>query len=87
MTKLTEIEGGAEFTASDEEIRQALEESADELGMSVEELSEEVAYILDSGTGVSNNEGVGGAALTDNPDAQKDPRLEALELYKLRKEI
>lgn len=87
VTKLTEIEGGAEFTASDEEIREALEEASEELGMSVEELSREVAYILDSGTGVSNNEGVGGVALSDNPSAQKDPRLEALELYKLRKEI
>lgn len=87
MRELTEIEGGAEYTASDDEIEQALEEASEELGESVEKISEEVAYILDSGTGVSNNEGVGGVALQDNPDAQKDPRLEALELYKLRQEI
>ncbi|MDY7082249.1 MAG: hypothetical protein SXQ77_07575 [Halobacteria archaeon] len=86
MTKLTEIEG-TDFTASDEEIQEALEEAAEDLGKSVEEISEEVAYILDSGTGTANNEGVAGTGASANPDAEKDPRLEALEVYKLRQEI
>jgi len=86
MTKLTEIEG-ADFTASDDEIEQAIEQAADDLGMSPEKVSEEVAYILDSGTGRANNEGVAGAAASDNVDTNDDPRLEALEMFKLRQEL
>ncbi|WP_335999802.1 hypothetical protein [Halorientalis halophila] len=86
MTALTDIEG-ADFTASDEEIEEAVEEAAEELGMTPEKLQEEVAYILDSGTGRANNEGVAGAAASDNVDTNNDPRLEALEMYKLRQEL
>ena len=86
MTDLTDIEG-ADFTASDDEIEQAIEAAADDLGMSPEKVEEEVAYILDSGTGRANNEGVAGAAASDNEDTNNDPRLEALEMYKLRQEL
>lgn len=88
MTKLTDVEmEGAEFAASDEEVEQAIEEAAEELNMDPEELSEEVAYILDSGTGRANNEGVAGGATAVNQDTADDPRLEALEVYKLRQEL
>ncbi|RXK48430.1 hypothetical protein [Halorientalis pallida] len=86
MTELKDIEG-AEFTASDDEIDDAIEEAADDLGMPPEKVEEEVAYILDSGTGRANNEGVAGAAASDNEDTNNDPRLEALEMYKLRQEL
>lgn len=86
MTKLKEIEG-ADFTASDEEIEAAVQEAADDLGMSPEKISEEVAYILDSGSGRVNNEGVAGAAAASNADTNDDPRLEALEVFKLRQEL
>ncbi|MFD1586999.1 hypothetical protein ACFR9U_08385 [Halorientalis brevis] len=86
MTKLTEIDG-ADFTASDEEIEAAVEETAQELGMDPETVSEEVAYILDSGSGRVNNEGVAGAAVGSNADTADDPRLEALDVFKLRQEL
>ncbi len=86
MTKLTDIDG-TEFTASDEEIEAAVEDAAAELGMDSETVSEEVAYILDSGAGRVNNEGVAGAASGSNADTADDPRLEALEGFKLRQEL
>ncbi|MFB6164213.1 MAG: hypothetical protein ABEJ31_03550 [Haloarculaceae archaeon] len=86
MTKLKDIEG-ADFTASDEEVEQAVEEAAEDLGMDPAAVSEEVAYILDSGTGRANNEGVAGGAAAMNKDTADDPRLEALEVFKLRQEI
>jgi hypothetical protein len=86
MTKLTDIEG-AEFTADDEEVQAAVEDAATELGMDPETVSEEVAYILDSGSGRVNNEGVAGAAAAVNQDTADDPRLEALEVFKLRQEL
>lgn len=86
MTKLQDIEG-AEFTADDEQIEAAVEAAATELGMDAETVHEEVAYILDSGSGRVNNEGVAGAALSSNAETHDDPRLEALELFKLRQEL
>lgn len=86
MTKLTDIEGG-DFTASDDEIEAAVADAAADLGMDPETVSEEVAYILDSGSGRVNNEGVAGAAVGSNADTQDDPRLEALEVFKLRQEL
>jgi hypothetical protein len=86
VTKLTDIEG-AEFTADDEEVQAAVEDAAVELGMDPEKVSEEVAYILDSGSGRVNNEGVAGAAAAVNEDTADDPRLEALEVFKLRQEL
>lgn len=86
MTKLTEIDG-TEFTASEAEIESAVQEAADDLGMDPETVSEEVAYILDSGTGRANNEGVAGGATAVNQDTADDPRLEALEVFKLRQEL
>jgi len=88
MTKLEDIEGaGLELTASDEEIQAAVEEAAEDLGMTPETVSEEVAFILDSGSGRVNNEGVAGSAAATNADTQDDPRLEALEVFKLRQEL
>jgi len=86
MTKLTDIEG-ADFTADDEAVEAAVEDTAAELGMDPEDVSEEVAYILDSGSGRVNNEGVAGAAAAVNEDTANDPRLEALEVFKLRQEL
>jgi hypothetical protein len=86
MTKLTDIEG-ADFTADDEAVEAAVEDAAAELGMDPETVSEEVAYILDSGSGRVNNEGVAGAAAAVNEDTADDPRLEALEVFKLRQEL
>ncbi|MFB6141734.1 MAG: hypothetical protein ABEJ30_00145 [Halorientalis sp.] len=86
MSRLTEFDG-EDYEASDEEIEQAVEEAAEDLGMDPAKVHEEVAYILDSGSGTVNNEGVGGAAATANADTQSDPRLEALEVFKFRQEI
>ncbi|MFB6142899.1 MAG: hypothetical protein ABEJ30_06105 [Halorientalis sp.] len=87
MTDLTDIDGGGEFTASDEAVQEALRETAEELGRPVEEVEEEVAYILDSGTGTATNEGVGGASVGSNDTAASDPRLEALEVYRLNERL
>lgn len=87
MTDLADISGGAAFTASDEEIAEALRDAAEELDESVETVETEVAYILDSGTGMATNEGVGGAAVDANATAESDPRLEAIELYKLNSRL
>lgn len=90
--ELRELDRGAEFTATDEEVEQAIEETADELGHSPEEVQENVAYIMDStfeeeGVSTSFNEMVSGASLDDDAGSTGDPRLEALELYKLRQRI
>lgn len=82
-----EVEGGGEFTASDEEVRQALEEAAEEVGETVERVEEGVEHMLSSGTGAATNEGVAGASVSENEDSESDPRLEAIELYKLRRQI
>jgi hypothetical protein len=87
MTDLTDIGGGGEFTASDAEIEQALEDASEELGEAVETIEEAVAYILDSGTGSATNEGVGGTSVGANATASSDPRLEALEIYKLNSRL
>ncbi|MFB6083288.1 MAG: hypothetical protein ABEJ94_03470 [Halorientalis sp.] len=87
MTDLTDIDGGGEFTASDEEIERALEAASEELGEPVETIEAEVAYILDSGTGSATNEGVAGTSVGANATAASDPRLEALEIYKLNERI
>lgn len=84
MSKLTEFDGGEEFTASDEEIEAALERTADELNVDVETVEEGAAHMLDSGTGVVTNEAVGGPASVSNPDAADDPRLEAIELFRMQ---
>jgi len=86
MSRLTEMDGDG-FVASEEEIERAVEEAAADLGMDPEKVHEEVAYILDSGSGTVNNEGVGGAASGANADTEDDPRLEALEVYRFRQEI
>lgn len=82
-----DIDDAGEFTATDEEVREALEEAADEVGESVERVKEGVEHILSSGTGAATNEGVAGTGMSENEDAESDPRLEAVELYKLRREI
>jgi hypothetical protein len=87
LAALTDIDHGGELTASDDEVREAVEQAAEDLGESVADVAEAVAHILTSGTGASTNEGVGGAAVGDNSDAASDPRLEALELYRLRREL
>ncbi|RBI59180.1 hypothetical protein DMJ13_23705 [halophilic archaeon] len=90
--ELRELARGASFTASDEEVDEAIAEAADELDESEEEVRNNVAYIMDStfeeeGVSTSFNEMVSGAALEDDVGSTGDPRLEALELYRLRKKL
>ncbi|WP_433627296.1 hypothetical protein [Halomicrococcus sp. NG-SE-24] len=90
--ELHELARGASFTASDEEVDEAIAEAADELDESEEEVRNNVAYIMDStfeeeGVSTSFNEMVSGAALEDDVGSTGDPRLEALELYRLRQKL
>lgn len=90
--ELNELARGASFTADEEEVVAAIEEAADELNQSFEEVRENVAYIMDStfsdeGVSTSFNESVSGASLDHDEVGTGDPRLEALELYKLRQRI
>lgn len=90
--ELREHARGATFTASDEEVDEAIAEAAEELDQSEEEVRENVAYIMDStfeeeGVSTSFNEAVGGAALNDDTESTGDPRLEALDMYKMRQKI
>lgn len=90
--ELRELSRGAEFTASEEEVTEAIEEAADELDESFEEVRENVAYIMDStfdddGVSTSFNESISGASLEHDEVGTGDPRLEALELYKLRQKV
>ena len=90
--ELRELARGASFTASDEEVDAAIAEAADELDETEEEVRNNVAYIMDStfeeeGVSTSFNEMVSGAALEDDIGSTGDPRLEALEMYKLRQKL
>ncbi|WP_226004008.1 hypothetical protein [Natrinema salinisoli] len=89
---LNELSRGAAFTASEDEVIEAIEDAADELEQSFEEVRENVAYIMDStfdddGVSTSFNESVSGASLEHDAVGTGDPRLEALELYKLRQRL
>ncbi|WP_226039124.1 hypothetical protein [Natrinema sp. DC36] len=91
-TELRELSRGAEFTASEDEVIDAIEDAADELGQSFETVRDNVAYIMDStfeeeGVSTSFNESISGASLEHDEVGTGDPRLEALELYKLRQRI
>lgn len=90
--ELRELARGASFTASYEEVDAAIAEAADELDETEEEVRNNVAYIMDStfeeeGVSTSFNEMVSGAALEDDIGSTGDPRLEALEMYKLRQKL
>lgn len=90
--ELAELERGAEFTASEEEVVEAIEAAADDLGQEFEEVRDNVAYIMDSsfeeeGVSTSFNESISGASLDHDTVGTGDPRLEALELYKLRQRV
>ncbi|WP_227353137.1 hypothetical protein [Haladaptatus salinisoli] len=90
--ELREFARGAEFTASEEEVDEAIADAAEELGQSEEEVRENVAYIIDSSFGeeeltTSFNEMVSGAGLNDDTESTGDPRLEALKMYKMRQRI
>ncbi len=86
---MDEFEEGAEFTASEEEVEQALEEAAEELGQPVEKVRENVESIMgredEPSTGF--NESVTGASFEHDEVGEDDPRLEAIELYRLRQRI
>ena len=74
------------------EVTDAIEDAADELGQSFETVRGNVAYIMDSpfeeeGVSTSFNESISGASLEHDEVGTGDPRLEALELYKLRQRI
>jgi predicted transcriptional regulator len=86
---MDELDRGAEFTATEEEVDEAIAEVAEEVGESEEKVRENVEYILDQGDGVSTsfNESVGGSSLDHDEVGSGDPRLEALEIYRLRKRI
>jgi hypothetical protein len=90
--ELRELARGASFTASDEEVEEAIAEAAEELDESEEDVRDNVAYIMDSsfeeeGVSTSFNEMVSGASLEDDIGSTGDPRLEALEMYKLRQRV
>jgi hypothetical protein len=90
--ELRELARGASFTASDEEVDEAIAEAAEELDESEEEIRDNVAYIMDSsfeeeGVSTSFNEMVSGASLEEDTHSTGDPRLEALEMYKLRQRV
>lgn len=85
MGALTDLDG--DFPASDDDVEAAIEEAAAELGVDEASLEESVAHMIDSGTGMVTNEGVGGPRVASNPDAEGDPRLEAIELYKLQNQL
>jgi ElaB/YqjD/DUF883 family membrane-anchored ribosome-binding protein len=85
-----EHERGAEFTASEDEVEERIQEVADEVGKKKEEVRENVEHMLDaSGDNVSTsfNESVSGESLDHDEVGEGDPRLEALELYRLRQKI
>lgn len=89
---LKELDRGAEFTATEEEVVEAIEEAAEEFDEDFEEVRDNVAYIMDSsfddeGVSTSFNESVSGAALDVDETGTGDPRLEALEIYKLRQKV
>ncbi|PCR91335.1 hypothetical protein [Natrinema ejinorense] len=91
-TELDELARGAAFTASEEEVRDAIETAADELDQRFEDVRDNVAYIMDStfedeGVSTSFNESISGASLDHDAVGTGDPRLEALELYKLRQRL
>lgn len=89
--ELREFARGAEFTASEEEVDEAIAEAAEELGQSEREVRENVAYIIDASgedeMTTSFNEMVSGAGLNDDTESTGDPRLEALKMYKMRQRI
>lgn len=90
--ELRELARGASFTASDEEVAEAIAETATELNETEEEVRDNVAYIMDStfeeeGVSTSFNEMVSGTSLEDDVGSTGDPRLEALEMYKLRQKL
>ena len=90
--ELRELARGASFTASEEEVDEAIAAAADELDESEEEIRDNVAYIMDSsfeeeGVSTSFNEMVSGASLDEDSSSTGDPRLEALEMYKLRQRV
>ena len=89
--ELREFARGAEFTASEEEVDEAIAAAAEELGQSEREVRENVAYIIDASgeedMSTSFNEMVSGAGLNDDTESTGDPRLEALKMYKMRQRI
>lgn len=89
---LRELARGASFTATDEEVESAISAAAEELGMDEATVRENVAYIMDStfeedGVSTSFNEMISGASFDKDNDSTGDPRLEALEIYKLRQRL
>ncbi|MDY6778975.1 MAG: hypothetical protein SV760_00175, partial [Halobacteria archaeon] len=78
------------FTASEDEVEEAISEVADELGQSEEKVRSGIEDILDSAdseVSTSFNESVAGTSFENDEVGEDDPRLEALELYKLRQKI
>lgn len=91
---MKEHEKGAEFTASEEEVEERIEDVAEEVGQSAEKVRENVESMLnasddavDGGVSTSFNESVSGESLNHDEVGEGDPRLEALELYRLRQKI
>lgn len=92
VRELAELSRGADFTAPDEEVEEAIADAAEELDRSFEEVRDNVAYILDStfddgGVSTSFNESVSGESFGFDAVGEDDPRLEALELYVLRQRL
>ncbi len=86
---MDELDRGAEFTASEEEVEEALEEAAEDLGQPVEKVRENVESMLgrDDDPSTGFNESVTGESFEHDEVGEDDPRLEAIELYRLRQRI
>jgi hypothetical protein len=87
---MREHDRGAEFTASDDEVEERVREVAEDVGQDPETVRENVEHMLDaSGDNVSTsfNESVSGESFDHDEVGEGDPRLEALELYRLRQSI
>lgn len=91
---MKEHEKGAEFTVSEEEVQNRIEDVAQEVGQSVEKVRKNVESMLnasddavDGGVSTSFNESVSGESLNHDEVGEGDPRLEAIELYRLRERI
>jgi len=89
-----EHEKGADFTASEEEVEERIQDVADDVGQSFEKVRENVESMLradddavEGGVSTSFNESVSGESLNHDEVGEGDPRLEALELYRLRQRI
>jgi hypothetical protein len=82
---------GLDYTATDQEVLEAMEEAAEETGQDLETIHSKILDVL----GLNESKEFQASSLPEaiasptagaNPDAE-DPRLEALDLYLIRQQI